>query len=772
MGAVHRALDTTTGALVALKTIQDDPRYVARFEREARLLEGLRHPTIVRYVDSGVYLGSPFLVMEWIDGCDLAERLSRGALDVIPALELTRRIAEALGVAHARGVVHRDVKPKNVMLRDGREDAPLLTDFGVARLDAASRTLTVAGTSVGTPGFIAPEQVETANLVGPRADVFALGCTLFAALTGRNPYGGGHAFAMLARIVSSEPPRLASVWPDAPPIVDELCSRLMAKHPDRRPPDGEAAAREISRCLEGCADVGVRFRPASRLGSAEAQLTSAVFVRMRSGDGARVQPSDGATVLAPTSALGSAIEGWVAGFGRKVAVLAPEVFTVPFDGGAATELATQAVACALGIADRTRDARVVVTTARGTPGDLAHLGVRACEPLIRPEVDGGVTVDDTTASLVSGVFSVVPNSPAYFRVRPSTTAATLVPPEPARPMFGRSRELDVLGAAIEESFGESAARVVLLEGPSGIGKTRLLEELVKRAELTTRGTLFVLRGPPLGFGSPLAAFDALDASAATGARASAIGAAIGELLAERPVAILAEDLRTWDRASVELLEALALEHGDSPLFVAVALRPADRGTHPQLLRRASPLELKLGPLPTAVATALARSVLQGTSAQVLERVVSTAEGHPLHLLELARMAARGATTFPETVLSAFEARLRELAPEERLVLRAASVFGDQFPRDGLVALLGDAIADDFDRRLSGLVARELLDAVSPPRPRLGELLAFRQALLREASYATLTAEDRRAGHALAAEWLEAAGEDPHVVAKHRALGAT
>jgi eukaryotic-like serine/threonine-protein kinase len=773
MGAVHRAVDLTSGELVALKTIQDDPRFVARFQREVRLLEELRHPRVVRYVDSGVHLGSPFLVMEWVDGCDLAERLSRGALDVVPALELARKLAQALGVAHARGVVHRDVKPKNVMLRDGREDAPLLTDFGVARLDAASRTLTVAGTAVGTPGFIAPEQVETASQVGPRADVFALGCTLFASLTGRNPYGGGHAFAILARIVSSEPPRLASVWPEVPPAVDALCACLMAKRPDDRPLDGEAAAKEISRCLEACAGVSAHFRPSARLGSDEARLTSAVFARMRSDVGASAQSTDGPTLFAPIGALGRAVESWVGGFGRKVTVLGPDVFAVSFDGsGAAAELATQAVACALGIAERTRDARVVVTTARGAPGDLAQLGERAREPLAEPAPDAAVTIDETTASLVSEVFSLTPGAGTFFRVSPSLTAATIEPPAPESPMFGRSRELDVLRASVDESFGEPTARVILLEGPPGIGKTRLLEELVKREELTTRGTLLVLRGPPVGVGSPLAAFDTVDTKASSGERGAALLATLGQALAEGPVALLAEDLRTWDRASVELLERLALEHRDAPLFVAVALRPADRGLHPQLLRRASPLELKLGPLPTAVAAALARSVLELPSMEELERLVSTAEGHPLHLLELARMVARGATTFPESVLAVFEARLRELPPEDRQLLRAASVFGSQFPRAGLVALLGDTFSDDLDRRLSSLVARDLLASASPSPRGAGATFTFRQALLRETAYATLTAEDRRAAHDLAAAWLETAAEAPEVVARHRALGGT
>jgi eukaryotic-like serine/threonine-protein kinase len=761
MGAVHRALDQTTGALVAIKTIQDDPRFVARFQREARLLEELHHPTIVRYVDSGIYVGSPFLVMEWIDGCDLAERLMRGTLEVVPALELAKQLAEALGVAHTRGIVHRDVKPKNVMLRDEREDTPVLTDFGVARIDAASRTLTVAGTSVGTPGFIAPEQVESASLVGPRADVFALGCTLFASLTARNPYGAGHAFAMLARIVSSEPPRLSSLWPEVPPVLDALTAHLMSKNPAERPADGAAAAVAIARCLETCAGLDARFRPAPRIGSNEARLTSAVFVRLPREDAASpALPSDGATILGPLAGLGGVVENWIAGFGRTAAVLGPEVFAVSFDGsGSAAELATQAVACALGIADRTTGARVVVTTARGPTGDLAHLSERAVEPLggaVPPRDDSAVTLDETTASLVSGVFSVAPSTPAYFTVRASTTAATLDPPPPERPLFGRSRDLDVLSATLQESFEEPTARLVLLEGPAGIGKTRVLEELSNREGLATRARVFVLRGPLLGVGAPLAAFDSVNTSSSSNDRVAAISAALGEALAQGPVAVLAEDLRTWDRPSVELLENLALAHRDRPLFVVMTLRPADRGAHPQLLRRANPLELKLGPLPLTVATALARSLLQTSTAAVLERIVSTAEGNPLHLLELARMAARGETTFPLGVLAVFEAHLRELASEDRQLLRAASVFGDEFPKDGLLALLGDAVPDDFDRRLSGLVAREILAKPSAPSGPLGATLTFRQPLLREAAYATLIDEDRRTARELANAWLEAA----------------
>jgi serine/threonine protein kinase len=159
MGVVYRARDTATGSSVALKLLRADVDEQQRFEREARLLAGLQHPAIVRYVAHGVTpQGELFLAMEWLDGEDLLHGIARQRLTVEETLFIARRIAAALAVAHARGVVHRDVKPGNIFLPAGAAERATLLDSGIARSARESLSMTTAGIVLGTPAYMAPEQ--------------------------------------------------------------------------------------------------------------------------------------------------------------------------------------------------------------------------------------------------------------------------------------------------------------------------------------------------------------------------------------------------------------------------------------------------------------------------------------------------------------------------------------------------------------------------------------------------------------------------------------
>src|SRR5262249_51446681 len=154
------------------------PTALRRFAREAKLLASMRHPNIVEYVASGqTEDGTPYLAMEWLDGEVLSARLAREPLRPKEAVDLCRYLAEALGFAHARSVVHRDIKPHNLFLVGGRLEAVKLLDFGIANL-GAEPSMTQTGAVVGTPGYMSPEQAGAQRGIGPQADVFALGCVL------------------------------------------------------------------------------------------------------------------------------------------------------------------------------------------------------------------------------------------------------------------------------------------------------------------------------------------------------------------------------------------------------------------------------------------------------------------------------------------------------------------------------------------------------------------------------------------------------------------
>ncbi|HEX7841858.1 MAG TPA: serine/threonine-protein kinase, partial [Kofleriaceae bacterium] len=159
MGTVFRARDPISGQMVAVKVLSDEQSHLTeRFTREAKVLAELSHPGIVRYISHGVTpAGELFLVMEWLDGEILKARLERGPLTVSEAVTLATRVAEALGAAHARGVVHRDLKPSNLLLPGGRIDQVKVLDFGIAQREGRSQ-LTQTGTLLGTPGYMAPEQ--------------------------------------------------------------------------------------------------------------------------------------------------------------------------------------------------------------------------------------------------------------------------------------------------------------------------------------------------------------------------------------------------------------------------------------------------------------------------------------------------------------------------------------------------------------------------------------------------------------------------------------
>jgi predicted ATPase len=239
MGTVYQAYDTSSDSVVALKTLLSDPnpasRRRSRFEREAQVLSEIRHPVVVRYVDHGVSTGDePFLVMDWVAGNTLEERLSTTGMTPVEALGLAERLAGGLAAVHARGVVHRDLKPSNVMLPGGVLEQAVIVDFGVARLARAESGPTTTGDSVGTPRYMAPEQIRNARTVDGKADVFALGCILFECLTRQFAFGGADPVSVLARILFEPLPLPSRVRPGLPSWLDDVVHRMLERDVARR----------------------------------------------------------------------------------------------------------------------------------------------------------------------------------------------------------------------------------------------------------------------------------------------------------------------------------------------------------------------------------------------------------------------------------------------------------------------------------------------------------------------------------------------------------
>jgi Tol biopolymer transport system component len=251
MGEVYRATDTRLDRIVAVKVlpgeVSDDEARRQRFEREARTIASLNHPHICALYDIGVADGVLFLVMEYLEGETLAQRLRRGPLPVADALRYGTEIAEALDHAHRDGITHRDLKPANVMLT--RSGAKLL-DFGLAKAfaraeapasPAETESLTEEGSILGTVHYMSPEQLE-AGEIDSRTDIFAFGAVLYEMVSGRRPFVGGSRASVIAAILEREPtPTGARTQPDdasgngaAPSLLDHVITRCLAKSPDER----------------------------------------------------------------------------------------------------------------------------------------------------------------------------------------------------------------------------------------------------------------------------------------------------------------------------------------------------------------------------------------------------------------------------------------------------------------------------------------------------------------------------------------------------------
>jgi eukaryotic-like serine/threonine-protein kinase len=237
MAVVYRAVQASLGREVALKvlapSLTEDEEFLRRFENEARALASLDHPNILAIIDFDSIDGTTFLTMPLARGGTFEDVVEKGPMEPGSAwTRFLRPVADALGHAHQAGIVHRDVKPSNVLIhRDGR---PLLADFGLARAAAGASPLTMARITVGTPGYMAPEQV-LGKAVDARADIYAYAAMIFRALTGRLPYTGETPMEIAIATVKEPIPSATALRDELPDELDRFMERALAKDPAKRP---------------------------------------------------------------------------------------------------------------------------------------------------------------------------------------------------------------------------------------------------------------------------------------------------------------------------------------------------------------------------------------------------------------------------------------------------------------------------------------------------------------------------------------------------------
>ena len=324
MGVVYRAEELALQRSVALKLIlpahSEDARVRERFRRESKVAAAIDHQNVIPIFDAGEEQGVMYIMMRLVDGVDLGAVIqSEGALAPARAARIVRQVGAALDAAHAHGILHRDVKPSNVML--ARRDHAYLTDFGLAKPESSIDALTRHGTVVARVDYVAPEQLLGQD-VDARADIYALGCVLFEALTGVEPFQRAVAEAGLLARLEAPPPSPSSVRADLPPAFDEVVARAMARDPAERYPSGgdlgEAAlvaagalrrARPLSMVATGDAAFAQEGVAAARVPvESAAAAASARSGRAEGASGnAAGAPASGEEAAAPAGALRWAI---------------------------------------------------------------------------------------------------------------------------------------------------------------------------------------------------------------------------------------------------------------------------------------------------------------------------------------------------------------------------------------------------------------------------------------------------------------------------------
>jgi hypothetical protein len=796
MGTVYQAIDRQTGAVVALKVLHvRTATETARFDQEARLLAELSHPGIVRYFDRGTApRGSPFIVMEWLEGETLEERLSRGTLGPAAVAHLAHHVLDALAAAHERGVVHRDIKPSNVFLVGWRLTDTRILDFGIARRVFDPKRFTQKGSTVGTPLYASPEQARGRHDVDGRADIFSLGCVLYEALTGDPPFTGDNATEVMQKVCAGTLAPLSSRRSNVPPELEQTIHRMLQPDPDARPVSARVLAGDFRVLAQRLGDLGAEtasakppppLRPSS-ISESEERTICAMLIslgRRPVADGPRRTVQErrlGPHAAFPWQATNKAVEvknesperfaaleTAIRALGCEMDRLIDRTFLATAPAvGTAREQAMQIARAALVLRDTEPDAKIAIGSGRAAFMARVPVGrlMDSLPALMQGQQAGTVRIDETTRRLL----------PARFVVGDADGGALLFAeaggsgPERPRmvggqvtPLVGRERELDLLMSLREECVRERVARAALVMGVSGIGKTRLVREFFSLTRelpgniIRCTGTLvrsesdFALLGPLLAaVGIQTSGREAVEVKQdlAQWLRGKCAGGA--------PIVAL-EDLQWADAASVQVMDEVLGLLSDQPLLVLALGRPEVEEHFPGLWGERMVETIRLAPLSRKAGQSLLRMQLPPLTPDAEHFVLERWEGNPMFLEEMVDAIAAGHPGVPDVVLASVEARFDCLSPEVRRVLRGASLYGDKsFSAEALVAVLGEASRREMGEWLENLVMRDLVH-----RQADGSEVAYRlrNKLVREAAYRMLTSADRVLGRRLARAWLQGAG---------------
>lgn len=832
MGTVYRCTDQQSGQLVALKTVDHtSDEALLRFAREQELTAQLRHPGIVRYIAHGTTDShQAFLAMEWIDGEDLQTRTMQGAISVKDSLLIGARVADALHAAHQLGIVHRDIKPSNIMLVDCNPTQAKVLDFGIAQV-ANSAQVTRTGSSVGTPGYMAPEQIRGERSLDGRCDLFALGCILFRCISGRAAYLGDNLISIVSSMMSGQTPSLLELVPDVPPALDVLIQQMLATDANDRPRDGAEVAQRLQEIL-GTMDTS-ETPTVGRVANAWMGPEQRMRISVEIKRGARELQND--TIKVPTDVTGlvEQIHQLCESFHSTVESLSDMMVARVKPSGMPTEQAQTAARLALRLRELLPDAELSLVSQMDGSGRQTVADLDYTPPPLRR----GIWVDDATSGLLELGFDLERRSEGVRLIREKRvdTVRTLL----GKPTscVGRERELDMLRSTFVGSIDDGSANVVLVTAGPGVGKSRLRHEFMQRidaldvpyelflgrADSVSAGTTFgMLAGALRRSAGILEGEDGASARAkllqrvgqhVPAAEAQGTAEFLGEMIGvhfdastsvqlnaarqdamlmsdrmlhaweaflaaeakAKPVLLVLEDLHWGDLSTVKYVDA-ALRHLKDASFMVLALaRPEVHQRFVGLWSERNLNEVRLGGLSKKSAEKLIKEVLgKDVSDERVQTLIDRADGNAFYLEELVRTVAEGkGETLPDSVLGMVQARLAAIEGDGRKILKAASVFGETAWSGGIATLIGASVSkESIEEWLKELTTRELLSKrATSVYPGESEYV-FRHALVRDAAYALVGVEDRRTVHKLAGEWLEKVGSnDPGVLAEHFDRGA-
>ncbi|MEM1029147.1 MAG: protein kinase [Myxococcota bacterium] len=853
-GIVFRARNRLDGTPVALKVIAQpdaDPEARARFLDEGELLRHVAHPAIVRIHSFGnlapedgggeVELGgyrfdadAPYLAMEWLDGDDLARRQHRAPLTLPASLECGRQVASALGAAHARGIVHRDVKPTNVFVLEGDPLRIKLLDFGVAC--DTDRFIAAPGPMVGTPAYMAPEQARGDALVDPRCDVYALGATLFELVTGRPPHVGPSPIATMAKVVSTPAQRLSELVVDVPDDLDDLVVDMLHLEFNARPSAVEVEAR-LSEILRH-ADLPALASAATQSDSVQSSVSRLVTMMVALGVG-----------------RGPAREAWL----RQVRDRGAEAMNLGRDSlvvylgarqahGGEAELGVEIAADLAG-----GGARVGIATGRALVDLARPVGavVDQASALARAAAPGHTLADATTAELARSRYEFL-SQPASsgLRVRPRPVAGRT--PRDATPFVGRATELEKLCQAFDRCVDRREPVLVSVSGPPGIGKSRLAREFIRqvRAELRSlppvtepsagvggrgqgqgahpdEGEVSAEASAPGGIRVVQARCEAYGRRRALGTAADALtdllgipkgaqgedirralapwalrydeGDLLARLLGGEPLSGQVDPQRARDVLYLAMTELVQRVVGDEPcLMVLEDLQWSDPestvwfdhlltrvgGQSLMVLVLARPSFWRDAPPRFSArdhTRVELRPVPRRATMRIARAVMGCDEGDPA--LEVVARQAAGSPLFAEE-LARVIARGQTVAsvPTIEAAIQVSLDALEPQDREALVAMsvfglsswdrgLAALGVDAPTERLEALVNADLVVEQAIARFRDTREFWFKHALVRDVAYASASEALRLELHAAVAGWLAEVGEDAATVAEHYDLGA-